>query len=242
MEITDMWKSIVGAVVLGLIAGSANAASFAISDWDQSTLNAPERLVNVGVDRFIVSTPSATGNPGSNMRVDTRLLGGSGSLVAFIGFDGLTYNPGAQGAVLGFDYSIDQIFEAGGTGGHGWGIAFKQGNNVDILDLFSRFRFTNTPTNRTTYTTFAETGLDTSVLRTLSGSGIDFSETGGLIQLGLGIFSGNGGASQRFDQTRYDNFSLTIQTAAVPVPAPLALLATGLIGLGVAARRKRQNG
>lgn len=233
--------------VLSVLAMSAAMFSakattvFNINDWD-GTLGAVENVqTSPSVTVFNVSTPSSGGNPGSHVFVDTRLVGSSASTSRFIPFAGAVYDPSAQGAILSFDFSIDQKADAYGNGAHGWGIGLKQGANYYLLNLFSRYRFSATPSNQLIFHTFAETGLDMSdFMPWVTGGALDVSASGAPIQIGLAIFSGNGGAPSRQDRTRYDNFSLTLTTASEPVPTPgaFAVLVSGLYGLAAAVRRR----
>ncbi len=236
---------------LGLIAGAAlfcsavstaQATTISISDWggvvapSSVSNNSTVIVTNINtVSRFNVSVLN-NGNPGSAFRVDSALSGGSAATTRYIPFLGATYDPSSDGEFISFDIDIDR--RRVGSSDHGWGIILRQDG---VLYHRNMYRLPNS--NTTSYQTVSVTGQDASNLSRLTGTAadsIDFSNNGSVIDVGLLIYTGNGGASFRDDISEYDNFSITFnaeELVEVPAPASLVLLGAGLLPFGL--RRKK---
>ncbi|MGB1109208.1 MAG: hypothetical protein ACPG4N_02565, partial [Gammaproteobacteria bacterium] len=220
------FTSLAFAVLVTLIlSSSAQAAVMFKTDFDPSTWTATQ--VGGSGSHTFTPTENAGGNGDSSaLNIYSYLTGGSTSIGYFISFDGLTYNPGTQGAIDSIDFSLDRMRIPTPYGGHGYGIAMQQ-------DGIVYYRGTTANTSNA-WGQFTDSGLTSVDFFSFfsSGPGLDLGGTGTEIQFGMVIYSGNGGSPQRYDQTRYDNYSVTLNEAAsVPVPAPIALIA--LAGLAV---------
>lgn len=205
------------------ITGSAQAATLFKTDFDPGSWTATQ--VGGSGSHTFTPTENAGGNGDSSaLNIYSYLSGGSTSIGYFISFDGLVYDPSAQGAVDSIDFSLDRMRIPTPYGGHGYGIAAQQdGNNY--------FRGTTANTTNA-WGQFVGTGLTGGDFNTFfgSGPGLDLSASGSAIQFGMVIYSGNGGSPQRYDQTRFDNYSVTLnQSAPVDTPATLALLLAGSV-------------
>ena len=223
--------TIVCAFCLAGGAQPARAVLFSASDWT-GIPGAVTDIFSSGVTGFSVTTPASGGNPGSALQLSTSLVGSTAVTSRFIAFNGFTYDPGVSGAVDSFDYSVDTLRVAGA---HGWGLGFMQDGFVYRLQITA---------GSSSFQTFSGTGLDASslidALNGPAGPGLDFSATGSEIVMGFYFFSGNGGAPSRSDTTLYDNWTITLNQADIPVPAPglAAIFAIGLVGTIIARNRR----
>jgi hypothetical protein len=80
---------------------------------------------------------------------------------------------------------------------------------------------------------------DPNVWTTYSGTAIAGPDVSGGVTLQLK--AGNGGDPNSLAQIYFDNASMTIDVAAVPVPAAVWLFGSGLVGLVGVARRKKKS-
>ena len=222
-----------------LVATQASAAVTLLNDDFSSGLSVTKIYDGVGTHNFGASVVNS-GNPGDALAVNTQLWGGSEGINYFIGFNGLTYNPSTQGAIDSFSYSFDHKRPVYGYGGHGYALTMLQD---DVYNYFGYSSFSD-GSNWHTLSGSGLTEFDFSGARKVNNEVlapmIDFSQSGSEIQLGLMIFSGNGGSPYRTDSTLYDNFEVNLITTPVPEPSTYALMLGGLGLVGFMARRRKQ--
>lgn len=218
--------SIVFVIVFFGAAQQARAVVFSVTDWS-GVPGAVTDVFSSGVIGFSVTTPTSGGNPGSAFQLSTSLSGGSALTSRFIAFNGFTYDPGVSGAIDSFDFSVDKR-NVDST--HGTGVGFKQDGFVYYLSL---------PAGSPVYQTFSGAGIDAGSLVSAVagpiGPGLDFSASGSLIEMGLFAFSSAASAT-----TLFDNWTITLNQAEISVPAPgaAAIFAIGLVGMGIARKRR----
>lgn len=214
-------------LVLG-IAGTAQSATLFKTDFiDHGTWT--ETQVGGSGSHIFDATGYATGNGDpSALNIFSYLYGGSTSIGYFLAFDGLVYDPSVQGAVDSIDFSLDRKRILSPYGGHGYGIGALQDGN--------HYFYGTTVNTINAWGQFVGTGLTSGDFSAFfsAGPGLDLSASGSAIQFGLVIYSGNGGSPERYDETHFDNYSVTLNESAavaapVNAPATLALLLTGSV-------------
>lgn len=218
------------ALLLALVGFSnTSVAATLLSATDWSGFTNVVTTKNVGSS----NTFSAAGT--TQLQVSSSLIGGSAETQRFVYDSGFSYNPSILGAVDSIDISIDQRRVSGTPGAHGWGVGFMQDSNIFVFSMYHAFG-----AGTYSFSTFSILDATTTpqwfqatTAGLISPTGtLDLSATGSEIYAGVFIFSGNGGSPTRSDTTAYDNLNVTFNQAenAVPAPAVLALMLTGLAG------------
>ncbi len=238
-----------GALVLacGAAAGASQAnvtefqdGTFARDDWTIRTFTDARTPAFVGTDLF----PLGPGGPGDqSIRARHANPKDAWTLGVHLKTEAI-FDPGTQGAIDGFSFSIDSmnLLTLGGNKnenlGQAVGLALMQGEDL----------FLQTPISQTTSsdwrTIFApDVGLDDLAKvqpedgapgMTSPGSGPDLSAGGDPITLGF-YTAAEAHPMGRFEYALYDNWRVGVNSV---VPAPASALAI-VLGVGVAIGRRR---
>lgn len=206
---------------------------FADADW--STFELRDDTPN---DSFVFSAArqASGGNPGAFRQVTHELSTPtaskiqSGHLLLSAVFD-----PGGNGTFSSLAFSFEGIGISGPAGAMGFGLLLRQG-----MDFFT----VGTPQvlNGQGFQARVGTNLTAADFFAVNGGILDLSDSGAPVT--FGFFASNGTFGQpSINVGGIDNYSVSITTTspptAVPAPATLPLLATGLVGLAVVGRRRR---
>jgi hypothetical protein len=245
--------SLLTVLVIGVGSGSAQAdVTYSDGTWGAPWSLAAQFILGPGASTQAATTTASGGNPGAYYRQMTTLpTAGAGtrngieSEYLFSGASGVNgYNPSMQGAILSLDFSID-IINISNTPGAAVDAApmLQQGGNFYRANLLLTFS--------TSWTTLSQTGYTAASFGLLSndpsGTGSlinfsmnpDFGPTGGAISFGLGSgHSTNLGGGGNSVIEGFDNWTITLHTAAVPEPASLTLVLVGGLAITLWARRR----
>lgn len=227
----DMKRQVAAAIFSLILSSASSEAATVLSDGN--FVLSPTQWTSTqifGTGSQTITTGAAGGNLGAYLNVKTD----SGAAVINNHLNSsLGYDP-AFGAITSIDFSIDYLnFFAFGQGMGVRFIAEQDGTAFQSSNFFITENVTTAP-----WRTFVENGLTSSSFLSLgiASAVLDFSTTGSVIKFGFQTFNQSGGGIT----VGYDNFSATINTAAVPIPAALPLMASALVGMGfIGWRRKR---
>ena len=244
------------------LAGALTATS-ALADqtFTDTTFNTADYTLGSFADPSVTvnsyGQTATGGNPGSALQGLTSSTGVNAQGVLLTALNnGFVYDPTASGAITSLDASLDRFTNPtnGGeislVGSYSLrGLAQQDGQLYQATFVFGPF---NQPGG--TWNLLSQTGILASNFSTLdatnfAGSGVvgGLNFAGDAITFGFamrasGAVDGNG-APSTFDQAndlRADNFSLTVNSGAVPEPASWALLIVGFSAVGGLARMRRR--
>jgi hypothetical protein len=212
--------------MLAIASAVADGAILVVDDGTMSVGNYTNVRIHGDVsDVLSVMTPGSIGNPGSFMDeyLSRSVAAGSPSYVVHLNFI-YTYDPATLGAIGSLDAAFDGTHRNGDLGLIGR-LAIQQGDSIfaskasllggDIAE----------------WKTFHQTLTANDFMR-ISGTGtLDFSSTGGILQLGVLNEIAAGGAG--YGLNGFDNLRVSVNEptaiVAVPEPASLALWACGML-------------
>ncbi len=233
-------RAVLPALALGLGAASACAAPVQFLDGTFNLANYTQRAYATDPSVTIsASQITSGGNPGDALSVQFSNSGGAVNLISYQGFvnTSFSYDPSAQGAVTGIDFSSDRYVDFGSSLNPQvttFSRPLLLQSGVYYLAPFAD------PQTRGAWFTSAITGLtaaDFSSFDFVTGASNaalhpDFSASGAPIELGLASRFALGTALQPFTlsgQFRFDNLAITVEPAAtVPEPPTWALLGLAL--------------
>jgi hypothetical protein len=212
--------------------------TFANANWNNTKILDPS-----GTGSFTAFQVASGGNPGAFQ--ETILNFNPPAIDVSHLNPTFTYDPSTQGAIASINFNYDSI-------------EFSPLQGIEVV--YSPLLFQNGTyytgvfdnVNQSVWTNFAHNGLTASDFvrdfdgLTLPGSGPaipDFSSTGGPIEFGFAT----GNTAPCFIPcsttiSGIDNLSFTLNTVqpTIPEPASLALLATGIVGIGIMSCRRRK--
>lgn len=238
--------ALLAALALSFIAGLPALASTTISDtvfkdsdWTHSILWF-NPVVSLGPMQQNLILQDAGGNDGFQQGRHTSQGSFAGLYDGHMYVGGGTYNPSTQGAIQSLDVSYD--LETLGGFGIQDGLVLTQNNRtflyfVDSAGPYSHWTHLSV-TGITDIWNPAWIEIDTANNQIINFTTPDFSSNGGAIEFGYYTF--NWSLQQGFlvDSTwGIDNFNVQIN-GNTPEPGSLALLGTGIAGLGGLLRRK----
>jgi hypothetical protein len=213
--------AIVAAVALAF-ASPAAATSFTEGDWSGWT----SMTYQGASGGQTAARQTAGGNPGAYYEVATGTNAATWTKHLNAAF---TYDPSA-GAIESIDISLDYL--SLNTFGQGMGVRAVVAEQDGAL-FVSTYFITN-GTNGDPWKTFTASGLTAADFGAVSGvAAIDFSESGAPITFGFGTSNGGGNGIR----IGYDNYDLTLNTAAVPLPAALPMIGVAFATLAAVGRR-----
>jgi len=228
------------AIVVSCV-GQGRAGTITFSDGTFNDSDWTSVIQQWGNGGSVITTPVASGgSPGAYLQVVTSVNGGppESTVVGAFFRVGAAYDPSAQGAITGIDYSESDKMFIGSGDGQGAGAAVRQGGLVYCaLDPAARF-YAVTPT----WTSNSVSNLQASAFLVLGvpGSHPDFSATGGPIDFEFYRANSLPSYGSAYSITAgLDNWSVTINQ--IPEPsAAVGLISMATIGLIVCWHRRRK--
>ncbi len=218
-------RAVAGAtVILATLLSTAAAQALTLSDGDWTGWTARDIGPATGPQTITVQTSG--GNPGNWLEVETTTTAATNKAH----FDpALVYDP-SGGAILALDFGIDTIIlQATNPDGMAFALLAEQGGSLFYAPPAV------TGSSATGWVSYADTGLMDGHFELYEGSGtLDFSTSGAPIAFGLR--TGNNLVTGT--RVGYDNFSVTLDIAPIPVPATLPLVLAGVGALALASRRR----
>ena len=247
-----LFHVVLPAIAVGFSAAGASAAPVQFFDGTFNLANYTQPTYATDPSVTITASQIASGgNPGDALSVKFSNSGGAVNLNSYQGFvnTSFSYDPSAQGAVTGIDFSSDRYVDFGSS-------------LNPQLTTFSRPLLLQSgvyylapfldPQTRGAWFTSAITGLTAADFSGFDfGTGAsnaalhpDFSASGAPIELGLASRFALGTAGQPITlsgEFRFDNLAITVANAGaatVPEPPTWALLGLGLTALVWRHRRR----
>jgi hypothetical protein len=178
------------------------------------------------------------GNPGLGLQALVGAISATSASASIVFLDNaLTYNPSVSGAITSINAQYDRELLTTGTE-TSFPTIFRLVASQGSGTFATNINLGGTQ-NVGVYNTLLASNLTSSSFALIAGSGLLDFVSGGLITFGVeAILAPPGTVTQR---ANFDNFSITINPNAVPLPAALPLFATGLGALGLFGwRRKRK--
>lgn len=213
------------------VAAPAQAQSFAdaeMSGWTSAL------LIDGGCPGLATATPTTGGHPGAFLQYTQSACG----LMLATHFSGFQWDPATQGAITGMTIGYDANWQGGAFSGDtriGTHAMIRQGGAVFV----AMYGEVSGPA----WTSFSAALAEADWLRmgSVGTSTPDFSALGGLIEFGLASSNNCPGCGKTLSGG-LDNYQVTLDTTAPPVPEPStwALMALGLAGTAAQSRRRRQ--
>jgi len=232
------------ALLAVLPAANATAATitfsdgtFASSDW---LLSHDEQ----GASGATLTPGYPSGNPAPSIRYSGTLGGDAGDYAIMGGaYIASSYDAGVQGAIISIDVALDtRNVSPSPVSPDPFGyLYFVLHQDINGDGNFEAFSLSPSSPDGISgsWTTSSHTGLTASAFFDELGQHPDFSSSGGEIFFGFAggapTLGNDFGGPVAFDY-RFDNWTATVR--AVPEPSTAFLLATGLVGLAVARRRR----
>lgn len=226
-------KGLISSMVLcGMSLATAQAAlinytdgTFAVADWSTT-------VYQTGASTSSSQEPSG-GNPGAYRQTSHTVAGGNKIIYVFHENLNAVYDPSTLGVINSIDYALDyRVFSS--SGAVAWDFALEQDGTIYHANSTYWFDVLGS------WTTQSTNGLVASDFAIWAGGGggetnPDFSTSGAPIT--LGYLSINSSTSGGFTMTfGTDNFSSTVDHAAIPEPGTLALF--GLAGSAIIGLRR----
>jgi len=235
---TAMLRGALIAAAIGLCSAAAPAYAVSFSDvtfsnGDWTIQNLPYAETDPGATFAAVQVTSG-GNAGDYRQTTLNYSGPNQGIVVGHLATNAVYDP-SLGAIGSIDFAFDlRFFNFPGTGPSpsnavGYGALIEQGGQ------YYRAPAVATVTNSWVHFAFSTTAAS---FNSPIGHP-DFSATGAPITLGYYTANGTGHASATTTISGIDNWSATINPAAVPEPATWAMLLLGFGSMGAILRRRR---
>lgn len=204
---------------LSVFCCSANAATINFSDTEFATPPWSTFTIADAIDGQTAAQNNNGGNPGAFYQVSTNT-----NALTFTAHTNSSYlyDP-SLGAIESLDYSLDYRNITSFGQGHGVGAVIAiQDNEYYIVGSFI------TGSSNFDWQTESDLSLTVDDFTPRFGAGpLDFSTNGSIITFGFETRNSGGNGIV----VGYDNYSLTLHTAPVPLPSALPLLGIGLIAL-----------
>lgn len=228
-----MKRQIAIAIVTFILGSVAANAATVLSDGNFGLPWTSTQIDGAGSQN--IETQVSGGNPDSYFRIQTT--SGLGVVNNHLN-SSLVYAP-SSGAITSIDFAIE--YRNFAVFGQGMGLRFIAQQDGTVFQTGNFITNEDGLNNIADWRTFLATSLTASDFLSLGAASIlDFSASGGVIKFGFQTFNESGGGIT----VGYDNFSATINTAPVPIPATLPLLAVSILGVGgfASLQRKKRRG
>ncbi len=218
MSRKDLMKVYLGILFVIFLTSTANALTFS-----DGTFNNEDWTLNVITEgnggTVTASQQTSGGNTGSYRQTIDVMNPSPSSVRGYHLQKSAVYNPSLQGAIISIDGSRNSKMFVGFGAGQDTGFALYQGGNYFMYHIVD--------SNTSVWTNYSKTGLKAEDFFVFLSPTLhpDFSTSGGPITFG---YMTSNSAGPYSITNGVDNWSVTLNTAPVPLPGALILFGTGL--------------